>query len=70
MGAKLSASNPYLLDPVMRERMVFNSVSSSSAIEGIHAPFKKMALVVGKRQLVSSSRKVIVSKTRTNSAKP
>ncbi|HVS27132.1 MAG TPA: hypothetical protein VHE58_07540 [Burkholderiales bacterium] len=70
MGAKLSASNPYLLDAVIRERMLFNSVASSSAIEGIHAPFKQMALDVGKHELVSSSRKVPVSKARSNRAKP
>ncbi len=43
MSSKLSAANPYLRDPVMRARMVFTSVASSSAIEGIHAPFRKMA---------------------------
>ena len=42
-SATLASTNPYLRDPVARERSVFTSVSSSSAIEGIHAPFKAMA---------------------------
>ena len=41
-STKLSQVNPYLRDPVARERGVFASVASSSAIEGIHAPFKQM----------------------------
>jgi len=41
MSAKLSTSNPYLRDPVQRERSVFVSVATSSAIEGIRAPFKR-----------------------------
>lgn len=44
MSSKLSAANPYLRDPVMRRRMVLTSVASSSAIEGIHAPFKHAAV--------------------------
>ena len=40
MGAKLSTTNRYLKDPVLRKRMVLKSVASSSAIEGIRAPFK------------------------------
>lgn len=40
MGRKLLNTNPYLLDPVQRERSVFKSVASSSAIEGIRAPFR------------------------------
>ncbi len=36
----LSSTNPYLRDPVQRERSVLKSVASSSAIEGIHAPFR------------------------------
>ncbi len=70
MGKKLSASNPYLLDTITRDRMVFNSVASSSAIEGIHAPFKQMELDVRKHELVSTSGKVPVSKARSNRAKP
>ena len=41
MGTKLTSANPYLRDPNMRDRMVFESVASSSAIEGIRAPFKQ-----------------------------
>lgn len=41
MGSKLSVANPYLRDPAMRERTVFKSVASSSAIEGIRAPFQR-----------------------------
>ena len=43
MGRKLINTNPYLRDPVQRERSVFKSVSSSSAIEGIRAPFRDLA---------------------------
>lgn len=43
MGAKLSTTNPYLRDPTVRKRMVFRSVASSSAIEGIHAPFRQLS---------------------------
>jgi hypothetical protein len=41
MSTRLSATNPYLRDPVVRARSVLRSVATSSAIEGIHAPFKK-----------------------------
>ncbi len=44
MSSKLSTVNPYLRDPVARRRGVFASVASSSAIEGIHAPFKQAAV--------------------------
>ena len=43
VSSKLSSVNPDLRDPAVRERTVFASVSSSSAIEGIRAPFKQMA---------------------------
>jgi hypothetical protein len=43
MGAKLSATNRYLQNPVVRERTVTRSVATSSAIEGIRAPFKRKA---------------------------
>jgi len=42
MSSKLSSANPYLRDPAVRRRTVFTSVSTSSAIEGIHAPFRQM----------------------------
>ena len=41
MSSKLAKTNPYLRDPVVRERTVLKSVASSSAIEGIRAPFRK-----------------------------
>lgn len=43
MGRKLINTNPYLRDPVQRERSVLKSVASSSAIEGIRAPFRDLA---------------------------
>lgn len=43
MRLKLYDTNPYLRDSALRERMVFRSVASSSAIEGIQAPFRDMA---------------------------
>jgi Fic family protein len=46
MSAKLSASNPYLSDPAIRQRGVLESVTTSSAIEGIRAPFKKTSPAV------------------------
>ena len=39
MSSKLSKTNPHLRDPVTRERTILKSVASSSAIEGIRAPF-------------------------------
>jgi hypothetical protein len=59
MGAKLTETNPYLRDPVERARIIFRSVASSSAIEGIHHPFRKPA---------SKSRKH--AKTAKRSTKP
>jgi hypothetical protein len=43
MSSKLSSANRYLRDPVMRERAVVRNVATSSAIEGIRAPFKRDA---------------------------
>lgn len=48
MSPKLSVANPYLRNPIRRARMVLKSVASSSAIEGIRAPFRKMASSTGK----------------------
>ena len=39
MSKKLFESNPYLRDPEMRKWMLWISVKSSSAIEGIRHPF-------------------------------
>jgi hypothetical protein len=44
VSKKLSASNPYLRDPVVRKESLWVSAKSSSAIEGIHHPFSKDAL--------------------------
>jgi len=41
MSQKLPAVNSYLRDRAMRERMVLKSVATSSAIEGIRAPFRR-----------------------------
>ena len=43
MGAKLSTANRFLRNPAARERAVIKSVATSSAIEGIRAPFKRKA---------------------------
>ena len=40
MAKLINTTNRFLKDPVLRERMVLKSVASSSAIEGIRAPFK------------------------------
>lgn len=37
---RLSSANPYLRDPAVRERTVLTSVATSTAIEGIRAPFR------------------------------
>jgi len=39
--SKLNAVNPYLREPAIRERAVLKSVATSSAIEGIRAPFRR-----------------------------
>ena len=39
VGSKLSIANRYLRNPEVRERTVTRSVATSSAIEGIRAPF-------------------------------
>ena len=39
MSSKLAVTNPYLREAAVRERTVLKSVATSSAIEGIHAPF-------------------------------
>jgi hypothetical protein len=43
MGSKLSSANRFLRDPAQRERTVVRNVATSSAIEGIRAPFKRDA---------------------------
>lgn len=48
MKSKLSATNPYLRDPLKRERALLKSVVSSSAIEGIRVPLKGLRNGPGK----------------------
>jgi hypothetical protein len=43
MSSKLASANRYLRDPAVRERTVARNVATSSAIEGIRAPFKRDA---------------------------
>ena len=56
VGSKLSDVNPYLRDPVKRERALLKSVASSSAIEGIRVSFRKTPNGTGK----SASKKASV----------
>ena len=55
-SAKLSLTNPYLRDAAIRERSVLASVASSSAIEGIHAPFKQKSVSVKSSKLLLSGK--------------
>jgi hypothetical protein len=48
MSKTLGTANRYLRNRVLRNRLVFKSVASSSAIEGIHAPFRRPAKATGK----------------------
>jgi hypothetical protein len=54
MSSKLSSGNPYMRDPVVRQQSVLTSVASSSAIEGIHAPFKQGAVTLPSGALSST----------------
>ena len=65
MNKKLSAANPYLRDPVQRERAVLQSVASSSAIEGIHAPFRRRAAGSGKFVTTATVKATSVRKSGT-----
>ena len=57
MSSKLSATNRYLRDPVVRARTVLKSVATSSAIEGIRAPFKRDARSSASSLKAAASRK-------------
>jgi hypothetical protein len=46
--SKLLATNPYLRDPIKRERAMLKSVESSSAIEGIRVSLRKSPNGAGK----------------------
>jgi hypothetical protein len=41
--SSLASTNRYLKDPTLRKKLVVRSVATSSAIEGIRAPFKGKA---------------------------
>jgi hypothetical protein len=56
MANLINTTNRYLRDPVLRARLVLKSVASSSAIEGIRAPFK-MAIPRNGRNSAASRRK-------------
>ena len=43
VSTKLSVANRYLRNPEVREKTVIRSVATSSAIEGIRAPFERGA---------------------------
>lgn len=43
MSKKLSATNAYLRDPVVRKEALWVSAKTSSAVEGIRQPFSKDA---------------------------
>lgn len=58
MGSKLIDVNPYLRDPVKRQRALLKSAASSSAIEGIRVSFKT---------LLSGARKPAPKKARVKS---
>ncbi|WP_395642390.1 hypothetical protein [Rudaea sp.] len=55
MSAKLATTNRYLQDAEMRRKLIFKSVASSSAIEGIRAPFKQLA---GTKKAAPSARPI------------
>jgi hypothetical protein len=48
VGRPLVESNPYLRDPVARRRAILRNAETSSAIEGIRAPFREL-----RRELLS-----------------
>ena len=66
MGKKLSVINFYLLDPAVRRESVYRSVASSSAIEGIRAPFATDTRITVKS--ASKARAKSNGKTRLNRA--
>ena len=56
MSDTLSRSNRHIRDSGARERLVFKSVASSSAVEGIRAPFRDKAAIVDKAKQAKASR--------------
>jgi len=57
VSSKLSKANPHLRDPVARERAILKSVASSSAIEGIRAPFREPGTAKTKSSATARKRK-------------
>lgn len=53
MSSKITVANPYLREPATRARTVLKSVASSSAIEGIRAPFQRTTNGVRKSETIS-----------------
>ena len=56
VAVPLSKSNRYLRDPQEFDRAVNRSVASSSAVEGIHAPFADTRVVKPRRGASKTSR--------------
>ncbi len=38
----LAETNPWLRDPVMRKKALLIAAATSSAVEGIHAPYREL----------------------------
>jgi hypothetical protein len=59
MSSKLSSANTYMRDPDVRRASVLRSVATSSAIEGIRAPFRseKTGRFVERTQKVVTARR-------------
>lgn len=66
----LIETNPYLKDPVKRQAMFYTTVSSSTAIEGVHAAVIK-AINESKKPvkpaIISESEEFYVSQRRKSS---
>ena len=58
MGKKLSASNAYLRDPAVRKEGMWLAAKTSSAVEGIKAPFAARDLSDGRFVSVKAGRPV------------
>ena len=56
----LKETNPYLKDPVLRKELIKQSVSSSTAIEGVITSYEKLKKSVEKK-LISVVRESAVS---------
>lgn len=56
MSSKLSSTNVYMRDPVVRRTTVLRSVATSSAIEGIRAPFAHAAIPRASKSVSSATK--------------